>query len=459
MLLSQWLEIVSGWQLAFAQRRLWRRSVAQALASLVAVGRRTLSRSICARGRQHLDWSAEYKLHARSQWNVNDLFQSVLARALPLCATPYIAVAIDDTRLRKTGRHIQTAFFQRDPLSPKFRFNLMWGLRFLQVSLLVPLYRTQSTASPRGLPLRFVECPALKRPARKADPQQWQAYRQLCRRENLSQRAVKVLQELRQALDRAGVPSRPLLVVGDNSFCNRALMGAVFERTQLVVRARRDIQLCHRAADSGPCFYGRDRFTPESVRTDEGRPWGTAEIFHGGQWRLIRYKQVSDVYWQSAAKRRPLRLLVVGSIPYQVPSRRRLHYHEAAFLLTTDLTTPACNLLQVYFDRWQIEVNHREEKDTLGVGQAQLRTKASVARQPAFVVAAYSALLLAGLLAYGPERSSQFAPLPKWRRRATRPSCLDLVTVLRRQIEEQRSSLAPFGFHSSLKLLTLNADA
>jgi hypothetical protein len=26
-------------------------------------------------------------------------------------------------------------------------------------------------------------------------------------------------------------------------------------------------------------------------------------------------------------------------------------------------------MLQAYFDRWQIEVNHREEKDTLGVGQ------------------------------------------------------------------------------------------
>jgi len=49
-------------------------------------------------------------------------------------------------------------------------------------------------------------------------------------------------------------------------------------------------------------------------------------------------------------------------------------------------------LLQVYFDRWQIEVNHREEKDTLGVGQAQLRHILSVPKQPAFSVASYSAL-------------------------------------------------------------------
>jgi len=29
-------------------------------------------------------------------------------------------------------------------------------------------------------------------------------------------------------------------------------------------------------------------------------------------------------------------------------------------------------LIQYYFDRWQIEVNHRDEKSLLGVGQAQV---------------------------------------------------------------------------------------
>ena len=47
-------------------------------------------------------------------------------------------------------------------------------------------------------------------------------------------------------------------------------------------------------------------------------------------------------------------------------------------LLTSDLRSSLKQLLQIYFDRWQIEVNHREEKDTLGVGQAQLRNLISV---------------------------------------------------------------------------------
>jgi hypothetical protein len=74
------------------------------------------------------------------------------------------------------------------------------------------------------------------------------------------------------------------------------------------------------------------------------------------------------------------------------------------------------------------QVNHREEKTTLGVGQAPVWSKKSVPRQPALVVAAYSALLLASIEAYGATRHPAYRLLPKWRRTRQRPSCLDLVT-------------------------------
>ncbi|MCX5814601.1 MAG: hypothetical protein NT178_18985 [Proteobacteria bacterium] len=46
-------------------------------------------------------------------------------------------------------------------------------------------------------------------------------------------------------------------------------------------------------------------------------------------------------------------------------------------------------------------MNHREQKDTIGVGNAQVLSDKSVPRQPAFAVASYSLLLLAGLKAFG----------------------------------------------------------
>ena len=109
--------------------------------------------------------------------------------------------------------------------------------------------------------------------------------------------------------------------------------------------------------------------------------------------------------------------------------------------------------------RWQIEVNHREEKDTLGIGQAQLRSRLSVPRQPAFAVAAYSALHLAALLTFGPHRDTHYPALPKWRRNAARPSCLDLITLVRKDMAENPSLLAHLGFKIAWHQLGLAAAA
>jgi hypothetical protein len=69
-------------------------------------------------------------------------------------------------------------------------------------------------------------------------------------------------------------------------------------------------------------------------------------------------------------------------------------------------------------------------------------------------VAAYSALLLAALQAFGVHRGPAFAPLPKWRRRAPRPSCLDLITLLRKEMVEYPPLLAPFDLNITDQALT-----
>src|SRR5512135_1908202 len=105
-LLDAWLDILRGWAPTFAQSRSSQRALDQALGGLLALGRRTLSRALCALGRQHQDWSAHYKLHSRAHWKVQDLFQPILQTAAPLCQDGLLVVAMDDTRIRKTGRKI-----------------------------------------------------------------------------------------------------------------------------------------------------------------------------------------------------------------------------------------------------------------------------------------------------------------------------------------------------------------
>lgn len=434
-LLATFLGIVQRWEYVFPQRRSFERAVRQSLGALVCLGRRTLTRIIWTNGGQNRSWSAEYFLHSRCKWQPQRLFAPIVEQALPFCRGRYIGIAADDTRLHKTGRCIQQAFYQRDPLSPPFHVNLMLGLRFLQASLLVPLHR-HSNVGTRALPIRFQEVSRVKRPGRKATAEEWKWYRTAVRKHNLSQKFVTVARDLRLVLDAAGASLKIMVMAVDGSFCNRTVFGTSVEKTEIIARARKDAVLCFTAPAGSRRFYDTQKFTPESVRQNDSIPWNTTKIFYGGKRRRVRYKVVPKVLWQGGARRRPLRLLVVAPTPYRKRKSAKLYYRQPAFLLTTDLKGHAHTLLQIYFDRWQIEVNHREEKDTLGVGQAQLWNEVSVPKQPVLAVAAYSALLLASLLAFGAERGETYAPLPKWRRNAKRPSCLDLIALLRKEMTE-----------------------
>jgi hypothetical protein len=316
-------------------------------------------------------------------------------------------------------------------------------LRFLQASLLVPVHRL-AQVSTRGLPIRFEEVSRVKKPSRKAPPEAWQQYQEAVKQHNLSQSFVGMMGQLRLELDRAGGEKKILVLAGDGSFCNRTCFRAPRDRTELVARTRKDAVLCFPAPEGTRRFYHTEKFTPDQVRQEEGRPWKETKVFYGGKRRKVRYKEVSGVYWQGGAGRCPLRLLVVAPTPYRKRKSGKLYYRQPAFLLTTDLKSSAKQLLQIYFDRWQIEVNHRDEKDTLGVGQAQLWNVKAVPKQPVLAVAAYSAMLLASLIAFGAERGSAYEALPKWRRNAYRPSCLDLITLLRKEMVQHPELLAEF---------------
>lgn len=457
-LLDSFLEILSEWKFSFSKQPSYRRAILLALASLCVLGRACISRIICFLGFDQKDWSAHYKLFSRSCWQELDLFLAITRKALPIIDETCIAVAFDDTKLKKTGKKIKTAFYQRDPLSPPFHVNLLYGLRFLQGSLLMPMYR-KNDQPPRAVPITFREVPAVKKPGKQATEKELEVYRKSIKEINLSTYFVESLLQVRASLDLAGGKDKPLIAVVDGSFCNRTCMGTEVDRTYVVARARKDAKLCFKAAGNTQKIYGESKFTPEGVRKDESVPWQKTTIYHGGKWREVRYKEVKDVLWQNGTRQKLLKLIVIAPVPYRLTKSGRVYYRSPAYLLAQKTEISSETLLQKYFDRWQIEVNHREEKDILGVGQAQVRSEKSVPRQPAFVVAAYSALLLAGIKCFEDQRNGSFIPLPKWRRSAKRPSCLDLVQILRKELEERGKSDFIFGIKIDLKRATLRSAA
>lgn len=444
-----------GWRLAFPTASTHRRAMQHAMALPCVLGRRTITRTLCALGRSAQDWSADYKLFSRCRWRAEQLFQPVLDEHLQRYPQGPIFVAVDDTKLRKTGKKIPGTGWQRDPLSPPFHVNFLYGLRFLQASLLFPHYR-EGDYSARALPVRFQEAAVVKKPGKRASEEQLKEYKLLKQRKNLSTQTLELLRGLRTNLDERGGSDRRLLMVADGSFCNKTIFRAQCAGTEWLARCRKDARLCFAAPVAERRKYAREIFTPEQVRQHPECGWRRVQIHFGGKRRSVKYKEVQAVLWKRGSATRPLRLLVIAPVPYKLSKHSRTNYRQPAYFLSTDLTTSTKLLVQACFDRWQIEVNHRDEKDILGVGQAQVWSTQSVPRQPALAVAAYSMLLLAALREFGPGRTDNYILQPCWRKESKRPSFLDIVTLLRKECRE--TSVSHLLHQNFAQNLTLYAD-
>jgi hypothetical protein len=444
-----------GWRLAFPTTRTHHRAMQHAIALPCVLGRRTITRTLCALGRSEQDWSADYKLFSRCRWQAEQLFQPVLDEHLQRYPQGPIFVAVDDTKLRKTGKKIPGTGWQRDPLSPPFHVNFLYGLRFLQAALLFPHYR-EGDYSARALPVRFQAAAVVKKPGKRASEEQLNEYKLLKQIKNLSTQTLELLRGLRTNLDERGGSGRLLLMVGDGSFCNKTIFRAQSRGIEWLARCRKDARLCFAAPAAERRKYAQEIFTPEQVRQNTELGWQRVQIHFGGKRRWLRYKEVPAVLWKRGSGTRPLRLLVIAPVPYKLSKHSHTNYRQPAYFLSTDLTTSTKLLVQACFDRWQIEVNHRDEKDILGVGQAQVWSTQSVPRQPALAVAAYSMLLLAALREFGPGRTDNYVLQPRWRKESKRPSFLDIVTLLRKECSE--TSVSHLLHPNFAQNLTLYAD-
>lgn len=424
-------------QEAFPQRRTFDRVRQMAYGFIGAWGRRTISRVLCACNAQFDDWSGSYRLFSRSPWQPNNLFQPVLKTCLTR-STGTLVVALDDTTLKKTGKHIPGTGYSRDPMSPPFHVNLRRGQRFIQAAAILRPQGMDGAA--RSIPIRFQPAPPAAKPGKKASAEALAAYRIAQKTESLSNRAVGLIQDIRASVDRAGFSKRAILLAVDGSYCNSTVLRNLPENVHVVGRARGDMSLFDLPPNAGTGKgrrrkYGDPLPKPKDIRTEEKYPWVEAEVFGAGRLHNLKHKVVSPVLWRSGTLTKPLRLIIVAPLRYRLTAKSRLLYRDPAYLLTTDLTTPAADIIQAYFDRWEIEVNHRDEKSLLGVGQAQVRSKKVAFRVPQFQVAIYAMLLLASLMAFGPKRTNDYLPLPKWRKQTERrPSTLDIIALFREEL-------------------------
>jgi hypothetical protein len=423
---------------AFGQERTWRRARALALSTLVGLGRRTVTGMLCASAQQGVDWSAAYRLFERERFDSAVLFaparQAVCSH---LRENDPLVVLMDDTLVRKRGRRVHGAAWKRDPLGPPFCNNFVWGQRFLQLSAALPEGKGPSRA--RGIPIDLAHCPLPNKPRKKAPLAEWEEYGRLQKTRKVSAVGAARLKELRARVDAdPGGGTRLVIAAVDGTFTNRTVFRNLPGKTTVIGRIRKDARLFLPPTPSDAPRRGRRRWygpplpTPEQIRQDPAIPWVVVPAWGSGQVHRFDVKTLSPVRWQGAGDR-DVRLVAIRPLAYRPRKGASLRYRDPVYLVCTDPDLPLGQLLQSFLWRWEIELNFRDEKTVLGMGEAQVRTPAAVETVPCFVVAAYAFLLLAA----AQTGAGQIGlPPPKWRRMAPgeRDSTPRLIGALRSQL-------------------------
>lgn len=439
----------------FGSQESFERSRRHMLSSLVGFGRHTITGLLRTQNRQQQDWSADYRFYSQDRFHdeqvldrVRKSVESHLEKSEPL------VTAMDDSLLRKTGRKIHGARYLRDPLSPPFNVNFVRGLRVLQISAALP----DSTGAARMVPIDFQHAVLPAKPSRKAAPLELEAYQLERARRNINKVGVARLERLRQQMDRNGDAARGLITCVDGRFTNGTVFGAVPERTVLIGRLRKDTVLYHLPQAQPPKGrkrkYGARAPTPEQLLKDETIPWQEVEGYACGQMHHFKIKQLAPVVMRMNSGAMPVRVMVIKPLGYRLKAGGKLLYRQPAFLVCTDPALPLENFLQDFLWRWDIEVNFRDEKTILKIGQAQVRTENSTQNAPALGVAAYSLLLLAATQVYGKSGAPDRQHQPKWYHRPARMRATTNELINQLRIELWASALRPGHFSDFITATT-----
>jgi hypothetical protein len=257
---------------------------------------------------------------------------------------------------------------------------------------------------------------------------------------NLNALAVETLADLQSARAAEHDGHAPALrVLVDGSYTNRKVLRHLPANTALIGRIRKDAKL-HALPENQPGLgrrriYGKTLPTPDEIRADDSIPWQRVTARVNGKDREFQVKTLASVRWRASGAVN-LQLVVIRPVGFQPRKGARKSYTQPAYLICTDPALSAAQIVQEYVWRWDIEVNHRDEKTILGVGHAQVRNPNSAEDIPSTAVAAYSLLHLAAIKAYGQGVKPAVIPPARWRKpeKKIRPSTQDLINELRREL-------------------------
>jgi hypothetical protein len=375
------------------QARVYHRVIGLVLSELFVFGRHTVTQQLQSLGLNEEDWSAWYRVFSEGRFEAERCSEVLVAESLQhVGANELYVVAGDGTQTPRTGSKIEGVGWLKNPRTPAFKVGIHRAQRWFHGSWLLPAEEGYS----RALPLRWLPAFTAKAHCRVEPPcKEWEA-------------AVQFLTWLQGQFARHARPQQPLLMVGDGSYDTVPLWTHLPPGALLLARSARNRVLFHLppADCHGNRKYGPRALSPQQFwQSHTG--WHKLNLPVRGTIRHLQYR-VEGPFLREGAPQVPLFLIIVRG-KHHVRQGRRVQRDPLPFLVNAVqnaqgqwvLPLPVATLLFWAWQRWEVEVTHRELKATFGLGHKQCWNPHAAVASVQWSAWVYALLLLAGYRTWG----------------------------------------------------------
>jgi hypothetical protein len=391
-LLKNFFELLEASRKLFGQERVYQRAVALALAELFVFARHTVTQLLMSVGLVDQDWSSWYRLYSAERFPYEGVSEVLFEETLKHVGEDELyVVGGDGTQTPRSSRKLEGAGWLRNPRTPPFMIGIHAAQRWFNGSWLMPAEAGYS----RALPLRWLPAFTEKsKPVAHGPRKEWEA-------------AVEFLTWVRAQLVKAGRVTQQVLMVADGSYDTLKLWKTLPAGVILLARSAKNRVLYHlptgqQTGRGRKRVYGERASTPQEV-WQQRKGWKKLTLFVRGRDRHLQY-QIRGPFLRKGAAHRPLFLIVVRG--KRTP---RYYRHPLPFLVNAVqddqgrwvLPLPVETLLFWAWQRWELEVCHRELKSNFGLGHKQCWNPTAAVLSVQWSAWVYSLLLLAGYRTWG----------------------------------------------------------
>jgi hypothetical protein len=410
-LLKNFFDLLSEYRPLFKQKRTFLRVVSLVLGEIFVFARHTISQIIMALGRNEEDWSAWYRLFSHERFPYEAVRKLLLSQVLrDHRSTELLVVAGDSTQTPRSSRKVEGSGWLRNLRTAPFMLGIHAAQRWFHGAVLLPEERSYSRAMPVYWEAAFTP---------KSKPKAHEACTE-------GQAALKFLIWLKEKLSQLGRAEEPLLMVADGAYDNLKLWQNLPQGVILLARSAKNRVLYHlpqaesKQGRGRKAVYGERAKSPQELWREK-KGWRKLEITVRGKLRHLQYRLQAPLLRKGAANT-PLILIVVRG-----KSKLRTRREPLPFLVNAAQNEAGQWVLPLAIEillfwawqRWEIEVAHRELKSNFGLGEKQCWHPQAAVLSVQWSAWLYALLLLAGYRTWGlasphPLPSRWWRGAPRW---------------------------------------------